>query len=650
MSDEGTLELARAARLAVEWTDQENRLRTVEVGVLRAALSALGLPAETNAQRRESMAAVAHFKEAGGLITAEIGQPVVLPGQPGPWRVTLEGGGALEGDGTTQKTILPVGYHRVEARGWTGTLAVAPRRGWTLEDAGSGGRLAGLAAQLYALCRRDNAGCGDFAALAELAHRAASRGIDAVAISPVHALFTADPARTAPYAPSSRVALNPVYAPCSVGASVLADGELIDWPAVVKARLAALRQDFASESGSPGFAAFRRHAGPELRLHALFEAIAAAEVAKGGVSDWRRWPAEFASPRSTTARRFARDTAEEVAFHLYLQYRARTGLAAAQRAARQGGMRIGLITDLAVGADPGGSDAWMRPMEMLRGLSIGAPPDAFNHDGQGWGLTSFSPFGLLRSGFSGWIRMLRAALAHAGGVRIDHAMGLTRLWVIPEGASPRDGVYLTYPCQDLMRLLALESFRHRAVVLAEDLGTVPAGFSERLAAGGMAGLRVLWFERVAGGFRSPSAWTQEAVAMTSTHDLPTVAGWWRGRDIEWRRQLGLRHEGSAVRERARRLLWHSFRAAGAAEGETPGPGEGARVATAAASFIGQTTSRLALLPLEDALALEEQPNLPGTISGHPNWRHRLPARVETMLDRPDVAARLRALRAGRGHP
>ncbi len=649
MSDASTLELARAAGLAVEWTDQENRPRTVEIGVLHAVLSALGLPAGTEAQCRESTAELARLKGSGRLVTVEAGQPIVLPGQQGSWRITLEEGRTLMGAGPMPET-LPLGYHRVEVQGWSGILAVAPRRGWTLEDAGSGRRLAGMAAQLYALCRRDDAGCGDFAALAALARRAASRGIDALAISPVHALFTADPALTAPYAPSSRIALNPVYVACSAGTLAPANEELIDWPAVMTAHLAALRQDFAHDAASPGFAAFRRHAGPELRLHALFETIATAEVAKGGVSDWRRWPAELASPRSVAARRFARDAAEEVAFHLYLQYRAEAGLAAAQQAARQGGMRIGIIADLAVGADPGGSDAWMRAEDMLRGLSIGAPPDAFNRDGQGWGLTSFSPFGLLRGGFSGWIRMLRATLAHAGGVRIDHAMGLARLWVIPEGASPRDGVYLAYPCRDLMRLLALESFRHRAVVLAEDLGTVPMGFSEKLAVGGMAGLRVLWFERVAGGFRPPSAWTREAAAMTSTHDLPTIAGWWRGRDIEWRRRLGLRHEAVAARARARRLLWRSFCAAGAAEGEVPGPGEGARVATAAAGFIGRTASRLALLPLEDALALEEQPNLPGTVSGHPNWRRRLPARVETILDQPDVAARLRALRAGRGNP
>ena len=654
MTDRQTLDVARAAGLEAEWTDQEGQPRTVAIGVLRAVLAALGLPAETDAQCRASAAEAARLgtAERGHLLTAELGRPFAMPGRPGPWRIALERGGSLEGPAgaTPPPGTLPPGYHRLAVPGWSGTLAVAPDRGWTLEDAGSGAPLTGLAVQLYALSRRNDGGCGDFAALAELASRAASRGIDALAISPVHALFTADPARAAPYAPSSRLALNPAYAACDAGRAAGAEMGLIDWQSVVTARLAALRQDFARDAASLAFAAFRRHASRALHHHALFEAIAASEVARGGSTDWRRWPAGLASPESEAAKRFAAEAAGEVAFQLYLQYRAASGFDAAQRAARQGGMRVGLIADLAVGGDPGGSDAWMHPADMLRGLSIGAPPDAFNREGQSWGLTTFSPFGLRQSGFAGWIGMLRATFAHAGGVRIDHAMGLARLWVIPEGAAAGEGVYLAYPCRDLMRLLALESLRHRAVILAEDLGTVPRGFADRLAAAGFVGLRVLWFERTATGFRPPAAWQETAAAMTSTHDLPTVAGWWQERDIDWRMRLGLRHETRAARERDRHLLWRAFRAAGAASGGEPTPEEGGRVATAAAGFLGRTSSRLALLPLEDALALAEQPNLPGTSTGHPNWRRRLPDRVETMLDRPDVAARLRALRTARGGP
>lgn len=652
MSDADVRSLAHAAGLQLEWTDETGQPREVSVGVLSAVLEALDLPAGTEAERRASTAELQLRKavEAGPLISAEAGQPIALPGRPGSWQLTLEGGDRLEGAAGSAPDWqrVPAGYHELEVPGWSGTLAVAPARGWTLEEAGSGGRLAGLAAQTYSLWRHGHSGNGDFAALGELARRAAPHGIDAIAISPVHALFTADPGRAAPYAPSSRIALNPAYAPCEKMPAGCAAEELIDWPTAVPRRLAALRDEFSRETESQGFATFRKRADSAIYLHALFEAIAAAEVAKGGAADWRRWPPSLSSPANAEAKRFAEQAAIEVAFHLYLQYRAETGLAAAGRVARQCGMRIGLIADLAVGADPGGSDAWIRQAEMLRGLSIGAPPDSFNRAGQSWGLTTFSPFGLRRSGFSGWIRMLRAAFAHSGGVRIDHAMGLTRLWVIPDGATPGDGVYLSYPSQDLMRLVALESLRHRAVVLAEDLGTVPPGFPERLVASGMAGLRVLWFEREAGGFRPPQSWTPMATAMTSTHDLPTVAGWWKERDIEWRERLGLRHDSRAARGRDRRLLWQAFCAAGAAEGEEPGAEAGGTVASAATRFIARTASRLALLPLEDALALSEQPNLPGTTEGHPNWCRRLPLPVESLFESPDVALRLTALRARRG--
>ena len=629
------LRLARMAGLAAKWNGQGRKPHMVAPELLREVLAALDLPAATDTQCRDSLDELAYRMRTRRLVTAEQGQPAQLPMPAGRWRITLETGEELGGKGALPAT-LPLGYHQVESPRWVGTLAVAPPRCWTLADAGGGRPIAGLATQLYALWRRGAEGCGDFAALAELAVRAAQRGLQALAISPVHALSSADPGRCAPYAPSSRVALNPVYA-ASGPDQAPADG-LIDWRTVATARLAELRRDFQRDAGTLEFARFRSQAGPELRHHALFEAIAKIQ----GGADWRRWPARLATPLSPAVYRVAHQHADEVEFQLYLQYRADAGLAAAQQAARESGMRIGLIADLAAGVDPGGSDAWMQPRHMLRGLSIGAPPDAFNQQGQGWGLVTFSPWGLYEDGFSAWIRMVRAALAHAGGVRIDHAMALTRLWVIPDGASPQDGVYLSYPREDMMRLLALESQRHKAVILAEDLGTVPAGFSAQLAAAGMAGLRVLWFER-----KLPPDWARQAAAMTSTHDLPTVAGWWRGRDLDWRRKLGLAAEPEAERQQARRSLWRRLRAAGVATGAMPPPADGAKVARAAASFIGRTSSLLALLPLEDALGVEEQPNLPGTVSGHPNWRRLLPEPVETLLDQPEVAAGLQALRMTR---
>jgi len=223
-------------------------------------------------------------------------------------------------------------------------------------------------------------------------------------------------------------------------------------------------------------------------------------------------------------------------------------------------MSIGIITDIAVGMDPLGSHAWSAPDELLRDLHVGAPPDIFNTRGQDWGLTGFSPRALLSSGYNSFLATLRANMAHAGGVRIDHALGLRRLWVIPSGASPADGVYLHYPQRELLGLTALESQLNRAVVIGEDLGTVPEGFRDELVRAGVLGMQVLWFERDnRGGFISPGRWRRDAAAMTTTHDLPTIAGWWSGRDIDWQERLGqLRSPEKQQRsERAadRKLLW-----------------------------------------------------------------------------------------------
>jgi 4-alpha-glucanotransferase len=314
-------------------------------------------------------------------------------------------------------------------------------------------------------------------------------------------------------------------------------------------------------------------------------------------------------------------------------------------------MGIGLIADLAVGMDAGGSHAWSQQTDILVGLNVGAPPDLFNPQGQNWGLTTFAPWALRTTHFAPFLATLRAATRHAGGVRIDHAMGLTRLWLVPEGASPAEGAYLTYPCTDFLRLIRLESQRHRAIIIAEDLGTVPEGFQDDLADSGIDGMRVLWFERDDdGAFRPPATWSVEAAAMTSTHDLPTVAGWWRGTDIETRHGLApasqTDREERKQRAADRRLIWEALRSAKVAEGpESDASADG--VVDAAIRLVAETPSELALVPLEDMLGLVDQPNLPGTITEHPNWRRRYPGEASSIWDRPEVARRALLLKAER---
>jgi 4-alpha-glucanotransferase len=666
VSDEALVRLAEAAGVAPAWTDVFGQRHEVAPPTLRTVLGALDLPAETDSQVADSAKLLlGRALSLPPLVTADAGAPVALSAPQARYRLRLEDGRVFEGmatphgQGAAIPAILEPGYHHLSLGDEETAVAVAPSRGFTVGDAVPGGRAWGLAVQLYALRRKGDGGIGDFAALAEFARAAGRHGAAAVAISPVHAQFSADPDRFSPYSPSSRTALNVLHAAVDFGprdaaweasAASFEAEPLVDWPSAGRARLARLRSLFAHARQDPAerealdkFIALR---GDVLRTHAVFEALHAHFFGQNpALWHWRNWPAEMQDPRSVAVTSFAAANAHEIEFHAYMQFLADRGLAHAQAEARASGMAIGLVTDLAVGTDSGGSHCWSRQAETLLGLTVGAPPDLMQRRGQNWGLAAFSPRGLRDQGFGAYLEMLRSALAHAGGMRIDHAMGLNRLWVIPDGASGADGAYLAMPEQDLLRLVRLESHRHRAIVLAEDLGTVPEGFSGRLDAAGMDGMRVLWFERdAAKNFVSPAWWTPRASAMTSTHDLPTVAGWWRGRDIDWRETLG--QAGPAEREEReadKAMLWQAFGASGAAHSGPPLADDGDAVADAACVHVGGSACELVMLPLEDALAAVEQPNLPGTLDEHPNWRRRTAAGAATLLDEARVAARLALL-------
>jgi 4-alpha-glucanotransferase len=496
---------------------------------------------------------------------------------------------------------------------------------------------------------------------------AAREGADAVALSPIHSLFAADPSHYAPYSPASRLYLNPLYAdPAAVfSAERVAAARthiprttdaLIDWSEAALGKYALLRrlyEDFAtnelSEAGNAlasEFKSFERNGGDRLRDHALFEALHQHRYGELKQWSWVDWPADCRHPHGGEVRHFAHEHAHAIRFHVFMQWLADRAFRSVQKAARDGGMRVGLISDLAVGMSPDGSHAWSRSKDLLLGLDIGAPPDLFNPRGQDWGLTAFSPQALIDSGFEPFIATLRAAMRNAGGVRIDHVMGLSRLWLVPHGASPAEGAYLSYPLDDLLRLIALESHLHRAIVIGEDLGTVQPEFRRRIADIGIAGMDVLWFQRKGDAFLLPSKWRRDAVAMTSTHDLPTVAGWWTGADIATRAALGLANEETEAKQRAkdRASLWHAFQRAIVVEADAPLPKDAAAVVDAAIGFAAQSPAAMTLIPIEDVLGLADQPNLPGTVDEYPNWRRRLDRPAAQVLDPPQVRARLEALR------
>ena len=654
MSNASLLALASRAGLSAEWNDYRGVPQTVSDEVLTALLAAMGIDAEGEEARRDALARLeAEAAQPPAMIVARAGQRVEIAG-PGPAELHFETGGSQtlrlrrQGERISFRVPRQLGYHRLALDGAAVTLAVCPPRALRVRDIAEGRRLWGLAVQIYAL----NGGgpFGDFGDLGRFSAKAAGLGADAVAVSPVHALFAADPGRYGPYGPSTRLFLNPLYARAEAPGETGED-ELIDWAPAAAARLAALRRAYDVFHGSgedrADFDAFVRAGGDLLLAHARFEALD-ARFRPQGLHIWRDWPNGYADAGSPAVQALSSGD-PEVEFHLFAQWRADADLGAAQAAARDAGMVIGLIADMAVGMDGWGSHAWSRPEDVLVGVSVGAPPDLLGPDGQSWGLTTFSPTALRRTGYAPFLATLRASMRRAGGVRIAHAIGLQRLWVTPEGRPASDGAYLAYPRDDLLNLIALESHRHGAVVIGEDLGTVPEGFREASTAAGMAGMRVLWFERGRdGGFSSPRTWGRDAVAMTTTHDLPTISGWWRGRDIDWRTQIHPGGDEAGARaERAtdRRRLWRAMMRSGAAEGAEPGVEQGADAVLPALLHVAGSACDLAILPIEDALGEVEQPNLPGTTTEHPNWRRRLP-RGEG-LDQPAVAARLAAVDAKR---
>jgi 4-alpha-glucanotransferase len=614
MSENALHALAALAGLDSHWTDISGNHHTVSDETLRSILGALGLSAENDTQIDRSRRELEERERAlPPLITAWTGETLYIQGH------------------TLTAPDTP-GYYQVKIGDAERTLAVAPPRCFGFDDL-NGDRFAGMGVQLYGLRGGHTAAFGDFAALGEIAREAGRRSFDAIAVSPTHALFLAEPRHRSPYSPSSRVFSNPLFADAALfGAEAAhddgADG-LIDWPSAAARKLSQLRRAFVAFAASHDqteFRAFCEKGGERLKRHAIFETLDAHFRAQCA-SSWRSWPTAYRDATSSAIAEFAREHSAEVDFHLFLQFLSSKSAAAAQGAARHAGMKIGMISDIATGVDPAGSDCWGAPDDVLLGLSIGAPPDYFNAEGQGWGVTALSPRALRDKGFDLFIAMLRASMAHAGGVRIDHVMSLMRLWVIPDGAKPLDGAYLRYPVEDLFRLTTLESYLNRAIVIGEDLGTVPYGFRDILTYRGLAGMQVLWFEREGGGFIPRGRWRRESLAMTTTHDLPTIAGWWRGTDIGWRAQVFRDFDAEAEtrgRDNDRRTLWWTMVDAGCASGEPPVADDAEPAIQAALRYIGGAPSRLALCAVEDVLGLTEQPNLPSTIDEHPNWRRRLP--------------------------
>lgn len=523
--------------------------------------------------------------------------------------------------------------------------------GW-IEDAPGWG----LFCQLYELRSERNHGVGDFRDLAEMARIAGRAGADFLGVNPLHALFLADPTRRSPFFPSTRSFLSPVYIalddlvghePGDIDAEALRAGDLVDYDAVVPAKLDALRAAFARkpfDGDEADFDAFVREGGEPLRRHALFEALSLAMAAEGHGSGWHGWPEALRDVDSALVAGFADDNADEVRFHLWLQWQATRQLDAAMACAVDAGMRIGLYLDLAVGEAPDGSASWGGGEVQMTGLAVGAPPDVFAADGQYWGLSAFNPGTLRQLDFAPFRDMIGAQLAHAGALRIDHAMALWQLFLIPDGEPASAGAHLRYPFTDLLRVLAKESQEREAVVIGEDLGFVPPGFREAMQAANILSYSILYFEKDGDRFKRPEEYRPTALACLSTHDLPVLERWWAGEDIELRRELGLvgaedSDAHAAGRAGERRALLDAMRKTGALRGRLPRQREMPQeVLVAAHRYLARTRAALVGIRLADMVGPKAPTNMPGTVDEYPNWRPRAPLDLSQIATHPDFRA------------
>jgi 4-alpha-glucanotransferase len=540
-----------------------------------------------------------------------------MPRLEGPAEVVTEDGAVLAVDGTLPAG-LPPGYHRLRHldRGSEERLIVSPRRC----RLPAGPRSWGWAAQLYAVRSQESWGMGDLADLRHLGRWTAGLGARTLMVNPLDAPLPLAPQEPSPYFPSSRRFLNPLYLrveevpgatalgaylePLAAAGRALNARRLIDRDAIFRLKMQALERVFADFHDSDDFETYRRSDRVELEDYTTFCALSEQHGAP-----WYGWPVELRHPRSDAVRRFRDENSQRVRFHQWLQWLLERQLAAAAR-------EIGLIQDLPIGARPDGADAWAWQDTFASGVTVGAPPDAFNRAGQDWLVPPFDPWRLRAAGYEPFIRTVRAAFRRGAGLRMDHIAGLFRLYWIPQEVGPAGGVYVRYPHDDLLDILALESQRSGGFVIGEDLGTVEEDVREELAARHILSYRLLYFER-----RPPAEYPPHSLAAMTTHDLPTLVGIWEGSDPD-----------SGIRERIRR---HA-----GVDDATPA----SDVAVAAHRALARSSSHLVTATLEDALLVPERPNKPGTTTEWPNWSLALPQTLEELRTDPRPVRLASALR------
>lgn len=707
-SDPELQDLAQAYQVATDYWDWQGRHVQVSDETIIAVLGALGVDAATPQGRRDALlehhlAAWRHLLPPTLVVTRGTprtfsvhvthGSPVQvwidledggrrddLP-QLENWNPPREVDGRLVGEASfALPTDLPLGYHTLRALGRNGedeqasstSLIVTPA--WLgLPERVGAGRVWGLAVQLYSVRSTASWGIGDLTDLTDLTCWSADHGAGYVLVNPLHAAEPTTPMEPSPYLPTSRRFANPVYLRIEripeyadlrpgdrtrvekLGADVraaLVGEDTIDRNAVWAAKRAALEVLFVlprSDGRELALRAYRRREGRGLVDYATWCALAEVHG-----SSTRTWPAELAHPDAPAVQAFRAEHRDRVDFHIWVQWLLDEQLAATQSAARRSGMPIGVMHDLAVGVHPEGADAWALQDVFARGVAVGAPPDAYNQSGQSWAQPPWRPDRLAEQAYAPFRDLVSTLLRHAGGVRVDHIIGLFRLWWIPEGAKPIEGTYVRYDHDAMIGILVLEAHRAGAVVVGEDLGTVEPWARDYLRGRGILGTSILWFEYSGDGGPLPAEhWREYCMASVTTHDLPPTAGYLAGDHVRLRDRLGLLTR--AVEEElevtaAERSAWLDElgrSGALATDGQAPTTEE---AVLALHRYLTWTPARLLCLSLTDAVGDRRTQNQPGTVDEYPNWRVPLtgpdgePLLLEDVFTSPQAAAAAEVMR------
>jgi 4-alpha-glucanotransferase len=528
---------------------------------------------------------------------------------------------------------------------------------------------------------------GDFRDLRELIRHAAPLGCGIVGLNPLHALMPANPAHISPYSPSNRQFLNvlyiavedvPDFAECDEARQRVEAAEFqqklqslratanVDYVGSAAAKFEILKLLYASfrarhlepnTGRCQAFRSFIETQGEALRLHAIYDALDAHLRLQGPQYwGWPSWPEDYRDPSAPAVVRFARERVQDVEYFLYLQWLAAEQLREAQATARELGMAIGLYGDVAVGANSAGSETWSNRRLYRQGASVGAPPDALALKGQDWGIPPQDPNELRTQQYQPFVGLIRNNMRHVAALRLDHVMSLYRLWWVPRGLLSKDGTYVHYPLEDLIAIMALESERSRCLVIGEDLGTVPEAMTVAMEHYRAYHYKVLLFEQeTSGRFKPPSAYVPTALAVVTTHDLPTLRGWWEEGDLMLRDQLDLypsaefKAQAHATRASERRELLLALVAENLWRWspDQPLPQYSPALARAVHAYLGLSRANVAMIQIEDLIGMGDPVNVPGTDTEHANWQRKVTHDTAEIFARSDVRDILAAMNSAR---